>query len=92
VRGAEQVAQVDLLVLVVQDRRLDGALEELVGMPAEELVERVVARRRTRPARGPRRPARPHIWRSEATGAGKVMQIAASERADVDAELERRWS
>ena len=33
----------DLLVLVVEDRRLDRAVEELVGVAAEELVERVLA-------------------------------------------------
>ena len=43
VRGAEQVREVDLLVLVVEDRRLDRPLEELVGVAAEELVERVLA-------------------------------------------------
>ena len=43
VRGAQQVRGVELLVLVVEDRRLDRPLEELVGVAAEELVERVVA-------------------------------------------------
>ena len=44
VRGAQHVLGVDLLVLAVEDRVLDGAVEELVGVAAEELVERVVAR------------------------------------------------
>ncbi len=43
VRGAEQVRVVDLLGLVVEDRRLDRAIEELVGVAAEELVQRVLA-------------------------------------------------
>ena len=33
----------DLLAVVVEDRRLDRPLEELVGVAAEELVERVLA-------------------------------------------------
>jgi hypothetical protein len=33
----------DLLALVVEDRRLDGPTDELVGVAAEELVERVGA-------------------------------------------------
>ena len=44
VRRAQQVLGVDLLVLVVEDRVLDRAVEELVGVAAEELVERVLAR------------------------------------------------
>src|SRR5204863_207344 len=39
-----EVLEVDLLRLVVEDRALHGAVEELVGVAAEELVERVVAR------------------------------------------------
>src|ERR1044072_353723 len=39
VRRAQQVREVDLLVLVLEDRGLDGTVEELVGMAAEELVE-----------------------------------------------------
>ena len=42
-RRAEEMLEVDLLVLVVEDRRLDRTVEELVGVAAEELVERVVA-------------------------------------------------
>jgi hypothetical protein len=37
------VRVVDVLVLELEDRRLDRALEELVGVPAEELVQRVLA-------------------------------------------------
>src|SRR5205807_7573565 len=44
VRGAQQVAAEDLRALVVEDRHLDGALEEVLGVAREELVERVLAR------------------------------------------------
>ena len=37
----------------------------------------------------PRRPARPHCWRSDATVPGKPTEIDAVEQADVDPELER---
>ena len=43
VGGGEQVGGLDPLVRVVEDRRLDRAREELVGVAAEELVERVLA-------------------------------------------------
>ena len=43
VGGRDQVPRGDLLVGVVEDRRLDRAAEELVGVAAEELVERVLA-------------------------------------------------
>ena len=47
-------------------------------------------RRRTPPARGPRaRPARPHIWRSEATVPGNVTTTAASSAPMSMPELER---
>ena len=42
--GGAQVRPKDLLGLVVEDGPLHGALEELVGVAAEELVERVLAR------------------------------------------------
>src|SRR5271168_2338393 len=44
VRGAQKMAAEDQRALVVEDRRLDGALQEVVGVTAEELVERVLAR------------------------------------------------
>ena len=51
----------DRLVLTVEDRRLDGPVEELVGMAAEELVQRVIAGDVDRqPAPPPPRPA-PHL-------------------------------
>jgi hypothetical protein len=69
VRGAEQMRAEDRRVLVVEDRRLDGTVEEVFGVAAEELVERVLAGDVHREPR-PRRPARPHIWRSDATCRG----------------------
>ena len=44
VRRAQQVLQVDLLGFVLEDRRLDGAIQELLGMAAEVLVQGVLAR------------------------------------------------
>ena len=44
VGGGGEVGEVNLLRLVVEDRPFDRALEELVGVTAEELVERVLAR------------------------------------------------
>jgi hypothetical protein len=87
--GSHQVRQVDLLVLVVEDRRLDRDGRGTRPVAAEELVERVVAPRRT--SRGPvsRRPARPHIWRSRRRSREGHARCAASSSPDVDAELER---
>ena len=67
---------------MVEDRGLDGPLEELLGVAGEELVERVLAGHVHGQAlfasRDRRRPARPHIWRSEATVPGNVTTTAAS--------------
>ena len=88
VRGAEQVRAVDLLVLVVEDRRLDGAVEELVGVAAEELVERVLAGDVDgQPAAAAARAA-PHLAQ-RGDRAGERHDDRRVERADVDAELER---
>ena len=88
VRGAQQVRGVDLLVLVVEDRRLDRPVEELVGVAAEELVERVLARDVDRqPAAAPPRAA-PHLAQ-RGDGARERHADRRVERADVDAELER---
>ena len=88
VRGAEQVREVDRLVLVPDDRRLDRPLEELVGVAAEELVERVLAGDVDREAAAATARAAPHLPQRrdrprERHAHGRV------ERADVDAELER---
>ncbi len=78
----------DLLVLVVEDRRLDGAVEELVGVAAEELVERVLAGDVDgEPAPAPARAA-PHLPQ-RGHGARERHDDRGVERADVDAELER---
>ena len=50
-RGREDVAVEDPRVGVVEDGRLDAALQERLGLPHEELVERVLARHEH--ARGP---------------------------------------
>ena len=79
VRRRDEMAHVDRLRAVVEDRRLHGTAEELVRVAAEELVQRVVARDVERRARArSRRPARPHCWRRLATVPGKVTEIAAS--------------
>ena len=77
-RGREHVGVEDARVRVVEDRGLDAAREQRVGLAREELVERVVARRREPPGPRPRRPARPHCWRSDATVPGKPTEIAQS--------------
>ena len=88
VRGAQQVRGVELLVLVVEDRGLDRALEELVGVAAEELVERVLAGDVDRqPAPAPPGAA-PHLAqrgdRPRERHADRRVQ-----RADVDPQLQR---
>src|SRR5919108_227624 len=44
VGGGGQMGKMDLLGLVIEDGALDRALEELVRMAAEELIERVLTR------------------------------------------------
>ncbi len=93
VGGAEQVRAEDQRALVVEDRGLHGPVEELVGVAAEELVERVlagevygqpVAAPLDRGAPG----ATPHLLQ-RGDGAGEGDDERGVERADVDAELER---
>ena len=87
-RRAQQVLGVDLRALVVEDRRLHGASQELVGMSAEKLVEGVLAGEKDRqPAPAPPRPA-PHLAQAR-HGDGKGDTDRSVERADVDPELER---
>ena len=74
---AEEVGEMDLLALVVEDRRLHGTLEEVVGVAAEELVEGILAGDVDGEAAAAT-PARPHIWRSEETVPGNVTTTAAS--------------
>ena len=88
VRGREQVLHVDLLGLVVEDRLLDGAVEELVGVAAEELVERVVAGDVDRQAGGAAARAAPHLAQAR-DRAGEGDADRGVEVADVDPQLER---
>ena len=82
------MGELDPLVLVVEDRRLDRALEELVGVAAEELVERVLAGDVERePLAAPARPA-PHLAQAR-DRAGEGDADRGVELADVDAQLER---
>ena len=88
VGGGDQVPRGDLLVFVVEDRRLDRPADELVGMAAEELVERVLAGdvdRQAAPASS--RPA-PHLAQA-GDRAGEGDADRRVELADVDAQLER---
>ena len=78
----------DLLVLVVEDRGLDRAVEELVGVAAEELVERVLARDVDGEPAAAAPGAAPHLAQ-RGDGAGERHADRRVERADVDAELER---
>ena len=88
VGGRDHVPRGDLLVLVVEDRRLHRAADELVGVAAEELVERVLAGDvdgEAAPA-APRPP--PHLAQA-GDGAGEGDADRRVELADVDAQLER---
>ena len=88
VGGGEQVGGLDPLVRVVEDRRLDRPLEELVRVAAEELVERVLAGDvEGDPLAAPPRPA-PHLAQA-GDGAGEGDADRRVELADVDPELER---
>ena len=87
-RGAEQVRQVDLLGLVLEDRGLDGAVQELVGVAAEELVERVLAGDVDRQPAAAAPGAAPHLAQ-RGDRPGERDDDRGVERADVDAELER---
>src|ERR1700730_12273940 len=87
-RSAEEMLDVDLGAVRVEDRRLDGTLEELVGMTAEELVEGVLAGDVQRQA--PPAPARtaPHLLQArDRPGEGDVDRRI--ELTDVDPQLER---
>ena len=88
VGGSEEVLHLDLLGAVVEDRRFDRPLEELVGVAAEELVERVLARDVDgEPAALPAGPA-PHLPEA-GDRPGEVDADRGVELADVDPELER---
>ncbi len=86
--GAHEVLGVDLRVVRIEDRRFDGALEELVRVPAEELVERVLPGDVDgEPAPAPAGPP-PHL--PEARDRARERDADRGvELADVDPELER---
>ena len=88
VGGGDQVLEVDLLGLVVEDRLLDRAVEELVRVAAEELVERVVAGHVQREAGLAPARAAPHLAQARHR-AGEGHADGGVEVADVDPELER---
>ena len=89
VRGAQQVREVDLLALVVEDRRLDGPVQELVGVAAEELVERVVAGDVDGEPAAAAPGTAPHLAQ-RGDGAGERHADGGVERADVDARARAR--
>jgi hypothetical protein len=84
----QEVLGVDLGTLRIEDRRLDRPVEKFVGVPAEELVERVLAGDVDGEAAAPAAGPAPHLleardrpWERDAD--------RRVERADVDPELER---
>ena len=88
VGGAQQVREVDLLGLVVEDRGLHRAIEEVVGVAREELVERVLAGDVERQAAPSPAGAAPHLAQA-GDRAGEGDDDRRVERADVDSQLER---
>jgi len=84
-----EVGARDVWVVEVDDRLLDGAREQSLGLAHEVLVERVLAGDEHGPAvPGPAGPA-PALQQA-GDGAGEAGDEAEIERADIDAELERR--
>src|SRR2546423_11415952 len=80
--------QLNALVLVIEDRRLDRSLQELLRMAAEELVEGVLARDVQGEAlASPPGPA-PHLAQAR-DRAGEGDADRRVQLADVDAQLER---
>ena len=72
----------------IEDRGLDGALQEVVGVTAEELVERVLARDVYGQAAATAPGAPPHLPQ-RGDGPGERDNDGRVELADVDPELER---
>ena len=78
----------DARVCAVEDRRLDPALEQRLGLAHEELVEGILARYEHREPGTP--PPRPPPALPEARDSpGEADRQRAVERPDVDAQLER---
>ena len=88
VRRAQQVLGEDLGAVRVEDRGLDGPAEELVGVPAEELVERVLAGDVHREPAAAAAGAAPHLPEAR-DRAREGHADRGVELADVDPELER---
>ena len=88
VRRAQQVLPVDQRRGVIEDRRLDRAVQELVGVAAEELVERVLAGQEHGQAAPPAPRPAPHLAQ-RGDGSGERDHQRAVQLADVDPELER---
>ena len=88
VGGGDQVAGGDLLAFVVEDRRLDRALDELLGVAAEELVEGVLAGDVDGEAAAAAAGPPPHLAQA-GDGPGEGDADRRVELADVDPELER---
>ncbi len=88
VRGAQQVRGVELLVERVEDRCLHRALEELVRVAAEELVQRVLAGHVDREAAAAAARAAPHLAQ-RGHRARERHAHGGVERADVDPQLQR---
>ena len=87
-RRREHVPVQDARVRVVEDRCLDGAGEERLGIAHEELVERVLARDEDGDAVSAAPRAAP-LLAQRRDRAGERDRDRAVERADVDPELER---
>ncbi len=88
VRGAQQLGEVDLRALVVEDRPLDRPGQEVVGMTAEELIERVLPGDEDGESAPAAAGAPPHLTQA-GDGAREGRDDRRVERADVDPELER---
>ena len=77
----------DLFIFVFENRRFDRPIKKLVGMAAEELVERVVAGDVTREAAAAAPCPPPHLAQ-RGDRAGEGYGERSVELADVDPELQ----
>ena len=89
VGGAGQVGEQDVAVRRVDDGRLGGAGEELVGMGHEPLVELVAAGHEDGEGGGGAASRPPGLLPHRGDGAGEAVDHAGVEPPDVDAELQR---
>ena len=86
--GGRDVAVEHALVLVVEDRRLDPAAEQRLGLAHEVLVERVLARDQDGEPVAAAAGSSPLLAQAR-DRAGEADRDHRVERSDVDAELER---